>query len=61
MNQLLHDWIHIDTDGARSLTDIQLLHHISQMPITNGWGLVAELMKRYASLKGMTFHRVIKH
>ena len=47
MEQLLMGWREMNTDFASRLTDAQLLKMLEQMPIKNGWGLVAELMKRY--------------
>ena len=51
--QLLKDWKEMDTSRAAKLTDEQLLEMISLIHIVNGWGLVAELMKRYATVKGL--------
>ena len=41
-------WKQMDTTLAQRLTDKQLLDQISMIPICVGWGLVAELMKRFS-------------
>ena len=40
-------WMDINTEGAKELTDERLLGLISQTPMVRGWGLVAELCKRF--------------
>ena len=50
---LLRDWKIMDTSFAAKFTDIELLTFIESIPINNGWGLIAELMKRYSQLKGL--------
>jgi hypothetical protein len=47
--KLLKDWRLMDTSRAQLLTDEQLIQRLEQAPINNGWGLVAELMKRYVA------------
>ena len=47
--KLLKDWRIMDTSRVTHLTDEQLIQMIENAQILNGWGLVAELMKRHAS------------
>ena len=44
---MLTRWREIDTSGAKNMTDERLLEAIAGMPLGNGWGLIAELMKRF--------------
>jgi hypothetical protein len=50
---ILRDWREMDTSLAEKWDDDFLLNCISGLPIPNGWGLIAELMKRYAKEKGL--------
>ena len=47
--KLLQDWRIMDTSRVSNLTDEQLFQMLEKSPIVSGWGLVAELMKRYVA------------
>lgn len=38
----------IDTSEAEDMTDEMLIHAVSSISMVNGWGNVAELLKRYS-------------
>lgn len=50
---ILRDWKEMDTSRAEELDDEELLKQISLLEIIPGWGLVAELMKRFARDRGL--------
>ncbi len=50
---LLEDWRIMDTSLALRFSDEDLLDMIGHLDHLHGWGLIAELMKRYAALKGI--------
>lgn len=53
LSEMLRGWRRIDTSLVEKITDEQLLDRIETIPLNGGWGLLAELMKRYARLKGI--------
>ncbi len=58
---LLLDWRDVDTTFANDFTDERLLMNVSAVSINNGWGLVAELMKRFDKLISMKSHFIHDH
>jgi len=40
-------WMDVNTDNAKTISDEKLLGLISQTPMVRGWGLIAELCKRF--------------
>ncbi len=50
---LLEEWREMDTSFAETLNDKLLLEMIGHIGHLGGWGLIAELMKRYAKEKGI--------
>jgi len=44
---MLRGWRDMDTSLAHKLTDEELLAAVETIPISVGWGLIAELMQRY--------------
>lgn len=45
---VLLEWKKIDSSGAKHLTDLQLLELVASCYVKNGWGLLAELCKRFS-------------
>jgi len=48
---ILRGWREMDTSGAQSFSDQHLLMLVSHIPLGPGWGLVAELMKRFDRIR----------
>ena len=43
---------HVATKGCSEYSDELLLDEVSRLEVKNGWGLIAELCKRYEKLNG---------
>ena len=48
VSQMLLGWRSMDTSRAEKLTAAQLLERVEYLEVAGGWGLLAELMKRFA-------------
>mgnify|MGYP001560420265 CR=1 FL=1 len=51
--EILKDWKTMDTRLAERYSDETLLEQTALANVLGGWGQIAELMKRYARLKGL--------
>ena len=50
---MLEDWEKMDTSGVADVSDERLLQLCTCAGIASGWGQLAELMKRYAHVRGI--------
>jgi hypothetical protein len=50
VGQMLTGWRGMDTRLAETYSDQTLIEQIEQMPIAGGWGLLAEMLKRFERL-----------
>lgn len=47
MSPMLRGWRQMDTSRAENMTNETLMEQIELIPLNSGWGLLAELLKRF--------------
>lgn len=53
LTPMLRGWREMSTSLVEKDSDARLLEQIECLPINGGWGLIAELMKRYSRVVGV--------